>query len=57
LRRRRSDPDSSRPSGRWRSILHVSVSLFAIAVARLLLGYFGIGLTLLDSPIGAGRAA
>src|SRR5690242_4933134 len=43
LRRRRSDPDSSRPSGRWRSILHVSVSLFAIAVARLLLGYFGRG--------------
>src|ERR1700704_1904865 len=48
LRRRRSEPDSSRPSGRWRSILHVSVSLFAIAVARLLLGYFG--LKLLDPP-------
>src|SRR5437868_5935810 len=48
LRRRRSDPDSSRPSERWRSILHVSVSFFAIAVARLLLGFFGIGLKWLD---------
>src|SRR5438477_5918260 len=39
LRRRRSEPDSSRPSGRWRSILHVSVSLFAIDVPH---GVFGI---------------
>src|ERR1044071_4976138 len=50
LRRRRSDPDISRPSGRWRSTAHVSVSLFAIAVARLLLGFFGIGLKWLERP-------
>src|SRR5437764_13847579 len=50
LRRGRYDPDSSRPSGRWRSILHVSVSLFAIAVARLLLRFFGIRLKWLERP-------
>src|ERR1051326_1284398 len=55
LRRRRSERDGSCPSGRWRSTVHVSVSLFAIAVARLLLGFFGIGLNWLARP-DRGRA-
>src|ERR1043165_4062056 len=49
-RGRRSERDGSCPSARWRSTAHVSVSLFAIAVARLLLGFLGTGLKWLDRP-------